>query len=109
MEAVDQYGLVQWLSKIAPDSTTEHPFLDEIIRISSDENRWYPLPCSNQVLVKLNPGHFRHMNICNQAVGSRESGERKEISRRRKHRNGVPKRLDQSSHRVAKTLVVIDD
>jgi len=109
MEAIDQYSFLQWLVKIALDSLVEHPLLDAIIRISSDENGRYLLPCSDQVPVQLNPGHFRHVNVGDQAVGRRASGGRKEFCCRRKYHAAIAQRLDQSSHGVAKSLVVIDD
>jgi hypothetical protein len=109
METVDQYSLLQWLVKIAPNSLTEHPRLDAIIRVSGDENRWDRLPCSVQVHEQLDAGHFRHVNIGDQAGGRRESGGCKKLGGGWKYRNAIAERFEQPAHGIAKGLIVIDD
>jgi hypothetical protein len=61
------------------------------------------------MLVKLDTGHCRHVNIGDQAGRGSEFGGHEEFGSGREYRNGVVQRLDQPSHGVAKRLVVIDD
>ena len=108
-KAVDQNGLLQRLARIAPDSQAQHPFPDAIVRIGGDQDRRDRVPRFDQTLVKLDARHCRHVNIGDQAGGSGELGGCEEFGRGREHRDGVAVRLEQSSHGVAKGLVVIDD
>ena len=82
---------------------------DAIIRIGGDEDRWDRVPSFDQMFVKLDTRHCRHVNIGDQAGGGSKFGRREEFGGGREHRNGVVQRLEEPSHGVAKGPVVIDD
>ena len=95
--------------KVAADSQAQHALPDAIFRISRDQDRRDRVPRRDQMLVKLGTRHGGHVHVSDQAVGSPQLGGCEELSRGREHRDGVAVRLEQSSHGVAKGLVVIDD
>lgn len=109
MKAIDQDGLVQGLAEVAADSQAQHALPDVFFRMGRDQDRRDRVARSDQMLVKLGTRHGGHVNVGDQAGGRRQLGRREELGCGWEHRDGVAVRLEQSSHGVAKGLVVIDD
>jgi len=109
LQAMDQFSLDQWFREIAHDPQSHHALANAINRIGGHENRWDGVPCFDQMFVKIDARHFRHVNIRDQASRVVEFGGCEEFRGGRKYRHRIVHRLEQPSHRVAKRLVVIDD
>jgi len=73
-KAVDQDAFHQRLGKIALDPQSPHALHGSLSRSGGDEDRWDRVPSFDQMFVKLDTRHYRHVNIGDQARCDSESG-----------------------------------
>ncbi len=109
MKTRQQMLLVNRFRKIANDSVLQGAGPGLIIGMGRHEDRRNRIPGSDQMSVKLGSGHYRHLNVCDQAIGFAEMRRREEIDCRRERLDVVAPRPHESCHGVAKEPVILDD
>jgi hypothetical protein len=101
--------VIDRFAQIANDSIFERAVPGSLIRVCGNENRRDRVPGIDQMLVELDPGHSRHLDVGDQAGDFGKMGRGQKIGCRRERFNPVPERIHQLSHRFAKRLIVLDD
>src|ERR1700730_10411426 len=61
------------------------------------------------MFLELNPGHSRHLDVSDQAVGFREERRCQDISCGRERFDSVAQQAHEFSHGFAKGLIILDD
>jgi len=104
-----QMIVVHRLGHIAHDTLLHGAVPDGVIGVGGYDDRRDRAPRFDEMLVKLEARHPRHLDVGNQAVGFRRERRFQEIGRRRERRDGVAQQRYELSHRLAKEMVILDD
>src|SRR5262249_8348375 len=104
-----QLLFINRLAKVTKNPIVQDASSVNLIGVSSDEDCRNRAPCFNEMLVELDPGHRRHMDISDQASRFTKTRRCEEIGCRRKSLDGVAQRPHEPSHRVAKELIIFND
>jgi hypothetical protein len=97
------------LSKKTNDSIPQGTGPDIVISVGRHEDRRNRVPQIDEASIKLDPGHRRHMDICDQAGGLAKTRGSEEIGRRWESLNSVPTRPHKPLHRFPKETIILND
>jgi hypothetical protein len=108
-KAAYQMLFIHRLTKITNDPVGQRAGAVSVVGISSDEDCGNGSPHLDEVPIKLDPGHRRHINVSDQAGRFTETSGGKEIGRRWKNLDGMAQRPQEPSHGLAKEPIIFND
>jgi hypothetical protein len=101
--------LIDRFTKVTDDPTVKGAGAVSVVGVGSHENRRNRVTRLDEVFMKLDSSHRRHMDVSDQAGGFAETRRCEEIGCRRESRDVIAKRSHESPHGFAKELIVFDD
>src|SRR5262249_31725650 len=78
-DASEQNLLVDGFRQVANDALTQSPSSRAVIGVSRDQNCWYVIARSYQVVMQFSPSHARHVDISDQTGVMAHVGRRQKI------------------------------
>src|ERR1700675_160428 len=79
VERLTQSRVAEWLEQAIYSALVQQAGSDSFIRLSGDENDRNLLPANCQFLLQIGPGHARHDDIEDQALGLTNAIGREEL------------------------------
>jgi hypothetical protein len=101
--------LIKRLAKVTNDPVVQGAGVVNVVGVGRHEDRRDSMTRLDEVFIKLEPGHCRHVDVGDQAGGFGEVRRCEKIGGRRKGRDSIAKRSHEPPHGFAKELIVLDD
>jgi hypothetical protein len=101
--------VIHGLAEIANDTVLQGAVPNDLIGVCGNEDRRDRVPRADEMSLELDPGHSRHLDVSDQAVGFTEERRCQEISCRREGFDDVAQQGYEFSHGFAKGLIILDD
>jgi hypothetical protein len=105
--AVEEDRVIERLCEIRNSTTLQNLIAQRAVRERRDENYWHVDIRANQVLMKVEPIHPRHLHVSDETVRFSRPLRSQECFSRVKSLDVVSERFDQTARRGAYRIVVI--
>ena len=96
-------------AKVADDTILQSSDVSAVVRVGGDKDSWNFIPRVDEVAVKLDPTHPRHLDVRDQASGFEEMRGFEEIGRGRKGLDAVAQRPHEPPHGLAHEAIVFNE
>ncbi len=109
MKTPYQVLFINWLMKVADDPIVQGADPVNIVGVGGHEDCRNRLSRIDKVFVEFDPGHYRHMDVGDQASCFAEMTGGEKIGRRWKSLDGIAQRSHEPSHGLAKEPIIFND
>ena len=109
IDCLAQGGIAEGLEKALHGPRREHARADGIVAVRGDEDDRNGLPAQLELLLQVGPGHARHGDIENQALGLADGIGREKLLGQRESPDREAELPDQIGQRLAHRFIVIDN
>src|SRR5260370_1340841 len=107
IECLAQSCIAKRLEEALHSARAEQAWANGLVTMRRDEDYWNGLPAQLEFLLQIDPGHTRHGDIENQALGLPDGIGREEVFRRRECLDREAKLPQEVRERLAHGLVVV--
>jgi hypothetical protein len=101
--------VVNRFPKITNNAVVQSAGSISVIGVGSNENHGNRVPGIDEVSIKFDPAHRRHIDISDYAGCFTQTRRSQEIGRRRETLDCIALGFYQPSHRIAKELIILND
>src|SRR6516225_770192 len=101
--------VVNRFPKITNNAIAQSAGSIRVIGVGSNENRGNRVPSVDEVSIKFDPAHRRHIDISDHAGCFNETRRSQEIGRRRESLDDIALGFYEPPQRLAKELIILDD
>jgi hypothetical protein len=95
-DASEQNIPIKRLAQAANDAIGQGASSNALLRVGRDQDRWNCIPRLYEMAVQFDPGHLRHMDVCDQAGGIADVRGCQEIPSGWERRDREPHRVHQT-------------
>ncbi|MGB9644514.1 MAG: hypothetical protein WCB44_05195 [Stellaceae bacterium] len=108
-DASEQIILLKGFAQVTNDAGRERALPNAIVRVRRDQDGRNGLSRSRQVTMQPEPGHPRHLHICDQAGSAADMARAQKLLRGRDGLDPISQRPHETLYRLAHRLIVVDD
>src|SRR3981081_3590508 len=107
--ASEQIILFKGLAQVTKNAGRSRALANAVVRVRRDQDGWNGLSGNRQALIKLEPGHPRHLHIGDQARRAAAKARAQEFLRGGGGLDAISQRSHETLYRLAHWLIVVDD